>query len=100
MHFLLLLLALQSSPGTSDAAAKYTVALSWRLSVAASPKNQQVWRSKGCTGSYVKRATVSNTTVTYDDPALAGETYCYYVTVTNDDHEVSGPSDVATAVIP
>ena len=82
------------------ALSQHYVTLSWQLSDAPSPKNQQVWRSKDCTGAYVKRATVSNTTMTYDDPALAGVTYCYYVTVTNDAHEVSGPSNVATAVIP
>ena len=82
------------------ALSQHYVTLSWQLSDAPMPKNQQVWRSKGCTGQYAKRATVSSTTVNYDDPAVGGLTYCYYVTVTNEEHEVSGPSNVAQAVIP
>lgn len=78
----------------------HTVTLSWQLSESIAP-TQSVYRSAGCTGTYVRQAQVSSTTVEWTDNNVRdSKTYCYYIDLTSKGIPVSGPSNVATVTIP
>ena len=83
--------------------AQHTVTLSWQLSPDQTLR-QNIYRQNGCTGAFVKRAQVSNTTVEWTDTETDGikngKTYCYYVTATYSDKVLSGPSNIAEVTIP
>jgi fibronectin type 3 domain-containing protein len=78
----------------------HTVTLTWQLSPTQA-KWQSIYRQIGCTGAYVKRAQVSNTTVEWVDTTVKnGKTYCYYVTMTDEEKVMSQPSNVVQVEIP
>ncbi len=64
-----------------SAYAQHYVDLSWNP-VDYTPLKYHVWRSKNCTGSYVKKHTTKYTYWT-DIYVTAGVTYCYVVTAFN-----------------
>jgi len=79
----------------------HTVILTWHLSTDPTPKSQSIYRSEGCTGVYVRRAVLPNYVVEWTDKTLKnGATYCYYVTVTDENRRMSEPSNVVEVTIP
>ncbi len=85
--------------GTLQAQSGHYVDLSWNADNY-SPVKYHVWRSKFCTGSYVKRHTTANTNWT-DVYVAPGVTYCYVVTAFNPVTGAESPySDVVSVTIP
>lgn len=78
----------------------HTVTLSWVLSSAQEP-TQSIYRSVGCTATYVRQAQVTDTTVEWTDNNVKnGQTYCYYVELSAKGLPVSGPSNIVEVTIP
>src|ERR1700734_2184653 len=80
----------------------HTVTLTWVLSADKTPLHQNLWRQIGCTGAFKMYAQVPANVATFTDSKVKnGLTYCYYVTMTDKPTKVvSGPSNIATAIIP
>jgi hypothetical protein len=80
-------------------AALITITLSWQLAPEQTQR-QEVYRQINCTGAWVRRATVSNTTVEWTDVTTKpGMTYCYYVDAVTRDGK-SGPSNIVSVTVP
>lgn len=98
MSFWLLLIVL--------AVQRHTVNLTWIPSVSPSLKYQELWRGVGCQPdcsacTFDKRKKLPVTATNWIDANVKnGETYCYYVTVTDKTGKMSDPSNIAQAVIP
>lgn len=98
---LLLLCGMSTTANCASKPPKHLVSLAWVPSQSPNLKYQQLWRQSGCAGVPSLRKKIAIDIQAFVDKQVeSGQTYCYYVTVTNSKKLTSDPSNIAVAQIP